>query len=348
MAVTKEFFGTTADGKAVDCYTITNKNGMRADIITYGAILKNLFVPDKKGKAADVVLGYDKLWMYFKNGSFFGATVGPIANRTKLGQYRVNGKKVQLPVNDNKTNNLHSDKELGFHKRLWEAESGKNSVTLRLKKKHGEMGHPGNMDVEVKYTLTDKNELKISYHATTDRDTVINLTNHSYFNLAGIASESIEDHSLTLYASRYTAVDRQAIPTGELPEVAGTPMDFRKPKKIGKEIGADFKQLQNVKGYDHNWVIDGANGKKRLIAEVSEAKSGRKMQVYTDLPGVQFYAGNCIGKNMGKENHPNHPRKGFCLETQYYPDAINHAEWPQPLFGPDKPYDSETVYQFSW
>ena len=348
MSVERSVFGTTPEGKEVECYTITNKNGMRADIITYGAILKNLYVPDSKGRVQDVVLGYDKLWMYFKNGSFFGATVGPIANRTKDGCYKVNGKKVQLPINDKKANNLHSDLYNGFHKKLWKSEAGKNSVKLSLDKKNGELGHPGNMKVTVTYTLTDKNELKIDYNATSDKDTVINMTNHSYFNLQGPASKSIHDHILTINASRYTEVDAQAIPTGNLPEVEGTPMGFRKPKKIGKDIEQDFKQLKLVKGYDHNYCIDGYNGKKKLIAEVSEPKSGRRMKVFSDLPGVQFYAGNCIGKNKGKNNFPNMPRKGFCLETQYYPDAINHENFEHPVFGPDKEYHTTTIYQFEW
>ena len=349
MSVEKTIFGTTPEGKEVELYTIKNKNGMSAEIITYGAILKSLFVPDKKGRVQDVVLGYDKLWMYFKNGSFFGATVGPIANRTKGGSYKVNGKKIQLPINDHKANNLHSDIKNGFHKRLWTAEAGKTSVKLSLEKKHGDMGHPGNMKVSVTYTLTDKNELKIEYNASSDRDTVINMTNHSYFNFQGPASASINDHILTIYASRYTEVDAQAIPTGNLPEVKGTPMDFTKPKKIGKEIdNKDFTQLKLVKGYDHNFCVDGYNGKKKLIAEVSDPKSGRSMKVFSDLPGVQFYAGNCIGKNKGKSNFPNGPRKGFCLETQYYPDAINHENFVQPVFGPDKEYHTTTIYQFDW
>ncbi len=349
MAVTKAFFGETRDGKAVDCYTITNKNGMRADVITFGAILKNLYVPDKKGKAEDIVLGYDELWKYFQNGSFFGATVGPIANRIKGGTYKVDGKKVQLPINDNKANNLHSDFKIGFHKRIWEAEAGRNSVTFTLTKKDKEMGHPGNMKVSVTYTLTDKNELKIAYHATTDKKTVINMTNHSYFNLGGINRADVEDTVLTINASKVTAVDKQLIPTGEIMEVKGTPLDFTKPKKIGKDLHKkEFLPIKIAKGFDHNFIVDGYNGKKKLIAEASDAKSGRKMQVYSDLPGVQFYSGNCIGKNIGKNGLENHPFKGFCLETQYFPDAINHEEFPQPVFGPEEEYNTTTIYQFSW
>lgn len=349
MAVTKEAFGKTRDGKEVDCYIIENKNGMVAKVITFGAILKNLYVPDKKGKAEDVVLGYDKLWMYFANGSCFGATIGPVANRTANATFVIDKKKYQLPINNGNGNNLHSDLDNGFHKRVWDAETGKNSVTFSLKKKHGEIGHPGNMTVSVTYTLTDKNELKISYHATTDKKTVINMTNHSYFNLAGPKSKCMHDTLLTINASNFVPVDKYAIPGGEILPVKGTPMDFTKEKKIGKDIAQKgYQQLKNVHGYDHNYCIDGWNGKIKKIAHASEAKSGRSMDVFTDLPGVQFYAGNCIGPNIGKEGYPNGPRKGFCLETQYYPDSANQKAFPQPFFDPDHPFESTTVYQFAW
>ncbi len=349
MAVTREAFGMTRDGKAVDCYTITNKNGMIAKVITFGAILKNLYVPDKKGKTEDVVLGYDKLWMYFNNGSCFGSTIGPIANRTAKGQFKIGKKTYRLPVNDRGVNNLHSDLKEGFHKRVWDAEAGKNSVTLSLKKKDGEMGHPGNIEVSVTYTLTDKNELKIAYHAVSDKETVLNMTNHSYFNLTGPKSDSILDTKLQMQASAFTVVDDKAIPTGEIADVKGTPMDFTKEKKIGRDIGRkDFEQIKFCGGYDHNYVIDGWNGKIKEFAKVTDPKSGRVMYVSTDLPGVQFYAGNFIGSNIGKEGYRNGKRKGFCLETQYYPDAANHENFPQPLFGPDKEYKTTTIYRFEW
>lgn len=347
MSVTKELFGKTRDGKEVYCYSIENKNKMCAKVITFGAILKNLYVPDKKGKLDDVVLGYDKLWMYFKNGSCFGSTIGPIANRTALGAFSLCGKKYQLPVNDRGKNNLHTDLVNGFHKRVWDAVEGKNSVTFSLKKKDGEMGHPGNMKVSVTYTLTDKNELKITYHADTDRKTVINMTNHSYFNLSGPKSSNIEHTKLTINASNYTPVLEDAIPTGEIASVKGTPMDFTKPKKISKEIGRkDFAQIKICGGYDHNWVVDGYNGKKKLIATAVDDKSGRTMEVYTDLPGVQFYAGNFIGSNIGKEGYKNCKRKGFCLETQYYPNSANEKNFPNPIFDKNHPYDTETIYKF--
>lgn len=349
MSVKKELFGKTRDGKEVDCYTIENKNGMIAKVITFGAILKNLYVPNAKGKTEDVVLGYDKLWMYFTNGSCFGSTIGPIANRTKEGKFSIHGKKYQLAVNDRKVNNLHTDLKNGFHKRIWDAAPGKNSVTLSLKKKHGEMGHPGNMTVSVTYALTDKNELKITYHAESDKDTVINMTNHSYFNLSGPKSDSIEATRLTIHASSFTPVDQLAIPTGEILPVKGTPLDFTKEKAIGRDIEKKvYKQMKICGGYDHNWVVDDWNGKVKLIACARDTKSGRTMEVYTDLPGVQFYSGNFIGFNIGKEGFRNGKRKGFCLETQYFPNSAAEKNFVQPLFGPDKDYDSTTIYKFLW
>lgn len=351
MAITKELFGKTRSGEEVYAYTITNKNGMSICAITYGAILKNVFVPGKKGKVDDVVLGYDKLWMYFQNGSCFGATIGPVANRTENGQFSIGNKQYQLPINDKKKNNLHSDLKNGFHKKVWTATEEKNAVTFSLVKKDGEMGHPGKMKVSVTYTLTDKNEIKIHYYATTDKKTVINLTNHSYFNLSGIASDCMEHTKLTLNASHYTPVRRDSIPTGEIAPVKGTIFDFTKPKAIGKDIEkVENKQIKYVKGYDHNWCIDGwkNNGKLLKIAECEDTKSGRSMEVYSDLPGVQFYAGNCIGTNTGKGGYKNIKRKGFCLETQYYPNSAADSRFPQPIFDAKTPYETTTVYKFNW
>ena len=350
MSVTKELFGKTRDGREVFAYTISNKNNMSICVMTYGAILKNVMVPDKKGKIDDVVLGYDNLWMYFKNGSFFGATVGPMANRTENGQFTLGGKTYQLPVNDN-DNNLHSDKEEGFHKRIWDAEEGKNSVTFSLVKKDGEMGHPGTMKVQVTYTLTDKNEIKIHYHADTNKKTMINMTNHSYFNLSGIKSSNMEHTVLTLNCSNYVPVRKDAIPFGYAEPVKGTIFDFTKGKKISKDIEKkDNIQIKNVKGFDHNWNIDGwkNDGKLRLAAVARDDKSGRSLETYTDLPGVQFYAGNCIGSNTGKGGYKNCKRKGFCLETQYYPNSANVKDFPQPIFDSKNPYDTTTVYKFIW
>jgi aldose 1-epimerase len=346
MGVVKEKFGTTKDGREVSLFTLENKNGMQAKVTNYGAILVNLLVPDKNGKLDDVVLGFDNVEGYFNNGSFFGTVIGPNANRTGGASFEIDGKTYQLDVNDG-PNNLHTDKEKGFHKQLWNAEIGDNSVTFSLESKDGELGFPGNKKVSVTYSLSEDNGLKLAYHGTSDANTLINLTNHTYFNLSGHDAGKIEDHILTLHAANYTPVVAGAIPTGEIAPVAGTPLDFTKPKAIGKDINADFEQLKLVQGYDHNFVIDGADGSLKEIAEAEDPKNGRKMKVFTTLPGVQFYAGNCIGEETGKGGVLYKPRMGFCLETQYYPDNIHHANFPQAVFGPGKDYDSVTVYQFS-
>lgn len=345
MGVVKEKFGTARNGKEVYAFTISNANGMQAKIINFGAILVSLLVPDKDGKPEDVVLGYDSLEEYYGNGSFFGATIGPSANRIGGASFEINGKAYQIDVNDG-PNNLHSHMENGYHKQVWDAVEGDNSVTLTLEGKDGEMGFPGNKKITMVYSLSEDNALKLAYHVSADADTIVNLTNHTYFNLAGHKAGKIEDHLLQLHAGDYTPVVPGAIPTGEIQPVAGTPMDFTKAKAIGQDINADFEQLKLTLGYDHNFVIDGADGSLKEIAVAEDPKSGRKMKVFTTLPGVQFYAGNCIGEDTGKDNTPYGPRKGFCLETQYYPDNIHHPNFPQSVFGPGRDYESVTVYQF--
>lgn len=345
MAVVKEFFGTTKCGKEISRYYITNSKGMKAGVINYGAILVNLFVPDKNGKAEDVVLGFDSLEPYFENGSFFGATIGPNANRIGGAAFELDGVTYQLDVNDG-ANNLHSHKELGYHKCVWDAETTEDSVIFSLDDKDGSMGFPGNKTIKVTYTLTEANELKIHYHATSDKKTIINLTNHTYFNLTGDQNGKIYDHKLQLLASAYTPIVAGAIPTGEIASVKDTPFDFLTEKKIGAEIDADDEQLKLVGGYDHNWVIDGADGSLKEFATVREEVSGRVMKAYTDLPGVQFYAGNFISEEPGKEGAVYSVRSGLCLETQYYPDTANKPQFPSAVYGPDKDFDSVTVYQF--
>ena len=345
MAVTKESFGVTKCGKNINKYYISNSRGMKAGVINYGAILVDLFVPDKNGKISDVVLGYDTLEPYFENGSCFGATIGPNANRIGGASFELDGQRYQLAVNDG-ANNLHSDGNLGYHKKVWEAKEGENSVTFSLFDADGSMGFPGNKKVEVTYTVTEENELKIHYKAESDKNTIINMTNHTYFNLAGHDAGKIYDHKLQLLASSYTPVVAGAIPTGEIAPVKDTPFDFLAGKKVGEEIGADNEQLKLVLGYDHNWVIDGADGTLREFATVSEETSGRVMKCYTDLPGVQFYAGNCIGETTGKGGAVYGPRSGMCLETQFYPDTANKPQFPSAVFGPGRKYDTTTVYQF--
>ncbi|MGN0377306.1 MAG: aldose epimerase family protein [Suilimivivens sp.] len=345
MAVTKEAFGITKCGKQVSKYYISNSKGLKAGVINYGAILVNLFVPDRNGKAADVVLGYETLEPYFENGSCFGATIGPNANRIGGASFVLDGQKYQLDANDG-VNNLHSHADLGYHKRVWDVEEGTDSVTFSLTDEDGSMGFPGNKKVKVTYAVTEENELKIHYQAESDKNTIINMTNHTYFNLAGHSAGKIYDHKLQLLASAYTPVVAGAIPTGEIASVKGTPFDFLTGKKVGDDIGADNEQLKLVQGYDHNWVIDGADGTLREFATVSEETSGRVMKCYTDLPGVQFYAGNCIGETVGKDKTVYGPRSGMCLETQYYPDTANKPQFPSAVFGPDRKYDTTTVYKF--
>ena len=345
MGITREQFGKTKDGQQIYKYWLSNKNGMKAGIINYGAILVNLFVPDHEGNLEDVVLGYDDLEDYFGNGSFFGSTVGPNANRIGNASFTLHGVKYQLAVNDG-VNNLHSDYEKGYHKRVYDVTEGTDSVTFALKDEDGSMGFPGNKSVKVTYTLTEDNELKLHYEAESDKDTIINMTNHSYFNLSGHNAGNIEDTILELKASRYTPVVAGAIPTGELAPVEGTVFDFTTAKKIGQDIVKKEEQLLLVQGYDHNWVIDDTDGTLRHFATATEPEGKRVMKVYTDLPGVQFYAGNCISPCTGKSGAKYGPRSGFCLETQYYPDTANKPEFPQAVFGPSKKYETTTIYQF--
>lgn len=341
----KALFGTTKCGREVYLYSLENGNGMKAEVMNFGAILVNLFVPDKNGKAEDVVLGYDKLEDYYVNGANHGATIGPNANRIANAAFELEGNTYQLDVNDG-PNNLHSHADLGYHKKMWKVEEGENSITFSLEGPDGEMGFPGNKKVAVTYSLTEDNELRIHYHGTSDKNTILNMTNHTYFNLAGHAAGEICDHILTLNATNYTPVAAGAIPTGEIAPVAGTPMDFTSPRRIGDRIDEDFEQLKITGGYDHNWVLDGEEGVLRHIATVEEEKSGRIMKTYTDLPGVQFYAGNFMVEDKGKEGATYNRRYGLCLETQYYPDTANRPAFPSAVFGPDREYDTTTVYKF--
>lgn len=342
----KELFGTTKDGKEIYLYTLQNENGMKAQVMNYGAILVNLLVPDKSGKIEDVCLGYDSLEEYFVNGCFFGATIGPNGNRIADAKFSIDGTIYELAVNDG-VNNLHSDEQLGFHKKVWEAkEDGDNKVVFYLSSPDGEMGFPGNKKVTVTYSLTENNELIINYYGSSDKKTVLNMTNHTYFNLAGHQNGSIENHILTLHASSYTPVRGGLIPTGEIAPVKGTVMDFTQAKTIGKEIDASDEQLQMGGGYDHNWVLDNYNGRLQEIAVVQDPVTGRTMKVFTDLPGVQFYAGNAIETHAGKKGATYEKRSGLCLETQDYPNAVNEPTFPSPIYGEEKDFVSTTIYQF--
>lgn len=345
MSITKRNFGTDQQGREVTLYTLENQNGMKAEVTDLGAILVNLYVPDKNGRLDDVVLGFDSAAGYLKNGSFFGATVGPSANRIGGAGFTIDGTAYHVDVNDG-PNNLHSHMEKGYHKQLWDAQAGENSVTFTITDTDGNMGFPGNKVLQVTYTLDEENGLTLHYHGTSDKKTILNPTNHTYFNLNGHKSGNIEGHELQLLASHYTPVVEGAIPTGEIAEVAGTVMDFTQPKAVGKEIRADFQQLLLTQGYDHNWVVDGWDGKLRKIAVVTAPESGRRMVTYSTLPGVQFYAGNCISPEPGKDGAFYDKRSGLCLETQYYPDSIHQPQFPSCVFGEGRDYEATTVYRF--
>jgi aldose 1-epimerase len=345
--VTVKEFGKTTEGKVVNLYCISNSKGFEADVINYGAILTNLFVTDKDGVTRDVVLGFDKLEDYYGNGSFFGATVGPNANRIKDAKFELNGKMYHLDANDN-ANNLHSHAQKGLHKVYWNAEiwASGDAVTFTTAMKDGELGFPGNRTFHVTYTVTEDNELKITYNADSDAETIINMTNHSYFNLSGHDAGRIEDTRIKIKATRYTEILSGAIPTGNLPSVKETPMDLTEFIAVGAHVDDDFEQLVMVQGYDHNYPIDKETDGIEKIAEIIDDKSGIGMEVYTDLPGVQFYAGNCIGEERGKNGVNYGKRSGLCLETQYFPNAINEPNFEKPVFGPDKPYNTTTIYKF--
>lgn len=347
----KQTFGKTEDGKQVDLYTLTNKNGMEVAITNYGGTVVSWKVPDRDGHIADVVLGYDNVKDYENGKAYFGATVGRYANRIAHGKFILAGATYTLAKNDGE-NHLHGGIK-GFSKHVWTAKdvSGSQGQALELTylSKDGEEGYPGNLSVTVTFTLTEKNELKIDYSATTDKDTVLNLTNHSYFNLAGQGSGEILSHELTLNADRFTPVDATLIPTGELRKVKDTPFDFTQSKAIGARITQDDEQLKFGKGYDHNWVLNSPKtGALSLAAQLYEPKSGRLLEVRTTEPGVQFYSGNFLdGTAHGKEGKVYNYRTGMCLETQHFPDSPNHPDFPTTVLKPGQRFHSTTIYKFS-
>jgi aldose 1-epimerase len=345
-------FGRTKDGDPVYRYILTNKKGVEADVISYGAALVSLRVPDRNGKIADVVLGYDSLDGYEQDKSFFGATIGRYGNRIAGGQFALNGALFHLPKNDG-PNSLHGGTR-GFNKRIWTGidRSSANAQILELSyaSQDGEEGYPGTLKVKVTYTLpAETNELRIDYSATTDKDTVVNLTNHSYFNLSGAMSQQILDHRLLLNAVKFTPVDTTLIPTGELRAVGGTPFDFTKPTAIGARINQEDEQLKFGKGYDHNWVLERTeNGGLQLAAKVFEPATGRVLEVLTTEPAIQFYSGNFLdGTVRGKGGQLYGHRTGFCLETQHFPDSPNHQNFPTTVLKPGQSYRSTTIFRLS-
>ena len=348
-SITKADYGATPEGVKIEQYTLTNAKGMKMEVITLGGIITSLTAPDKDGKFEDIVLGYKDKEEYFKgNPYFFGAIIGRYGNRIAKGKFTLDGKAYQLPIN-NEPNSLHGGK--GFDKRVWTAEevAGAPYPTLKLSytAKDGEEGYPGNLKTIVTYTLTDDNALEISYEAETDKKTVINLTQHSYFNLSGDFSKLITDHELTLKADKFLPVDATLIPTGELKAVAGTPFDFTTAKEIGKDINAADDQLKKGGGYDHCWIFTDAAKTLREVASVYHKASGRYMEVYTDQPAVQFYSGNFIdGTKASKTGGNYQKRSGLCLETQHYPDAPNQPKFPSTVLNPGEKYTTKTTYKF--
>jgi aldose 1-epimerase len=346
----KESFGKTTDGQEVELYTLSNANGVETEIATYGGIVVSIKVPDRNGKYDDVALGFDNLDGYLKGHPFFGALVGRYGNRIGKAKFTLNGKEYKLAVN-NGENTLHGGAK-GFDKVVWKAKpvTVKEGVALELTylSKDGEEGYPGNLSVKVIYTLTNSDELKIDYTATTDQDTVVNLTNHTYFNLAGHGNGDILGHQIQINADRFTPVDTGLIPTGELRSVKSTPFDFTQLTAIGARVNQDEEQLKLGKGYDHNFVINGKAGTLRLAAKVVEPTTGRVMEVLTTEPGVQFYIGNFLdGSLKGKDGKVYNARYGFCLETQHFPDSPNKPDFPTTVLKKGGRYQTTTVYKFS-
>lgn len=347
-------FGKLPDGTPIEKYTLQNSNGVQATVITYGGILQSLVVPDKNGKGEDIVLGFDDVDGYLKNGNvYFGATIGRFGNRIAEGRFELDGQTYQIPQNDG-SNALHGGPE-GFDTKVWQAKpsnkDGSVGVELSYVSPDGEMGFPGTLTTHVTYSLNDDNELRIEYRATTDKSTVLNLTNHAYFNLAGAGNGTILDQVATLHASHYTPVTEKLIPTGELAPVAGTPMDFLKPTPFGKHIKDDHQQLKYAEpkqgGFDFNWVLDTEGDVDKLAAEVSDPKSGRVLQLYTSEPGVQLYTSNFLDGSIKGKGGKTYPHwSGFTLETQHFPDAPNQPNFASTRLDPGQTYTQTSIYKF--
>ncbi len=352
VSVTQSDFGKTKDGTAVEAYLLTNANGLKAKLITYGATLTELWVPDRKGNLGDIVLGFDNIKQYETDSPYFGCTTGRVANRIAKGKFTLNGKEYTLATN-NDPNHLHGGK-VGLDKRVWKVTNTNEgadgaSITFSYLSPDGEEGYPGNLHIDVTYTLTNNDELRIDYKATTDQATPVNLTHHSYFNLAGQGQGSILNHELTLNASSYTPTDATLIPTGEIKAVTGTPFDFTKPATIGGRIRylPPNKDTGDPGGYDLNYVLDGEEG-ITLAASVYENSTGRVMQILTDEPGIQLYSGNFLdGTIKGKEGKVYNKHYGFCLETQHFPDSINQPKFPSVVLNPGDTYTHTCIHKFS-
>jgi len=346
--VTSMTFGTTPDGETVEKFTLSNASGMEVDIVAWGAAITRIQVPDRDGSQADVALAFGELEPYLEPHPYFGSVVGRYGNRIAKGRFTLNGVEYTLATN-NGENHLHGG-ERGFDRRLWKAQASTTaegqSVELTYVSPDGEEGYPGTLTATVTYTLTPQNAIRMAYRATTDKDTIVNLTNHAYFNLAGHGNGTTLDHELTLDADRFTPVDEGLIPTGELRPVEGTPFDFREATAIGARIGGEDEQLKFGLGYDHNFVVNGEAGTMRRAARVVEPKSGRTLEVHTTEPGIQFYSGNFLDGVAGKDGRTYPYRGGFCLESQHYPDSPNKPQFPSTTLKAGQEYSTTTEYRF--
>ncbi|MFV0363964.1 MAG: aldose epimerase family protein [Suipraeoptans sp.] len=336
-------FGKTSDGKEAALYTLENSNGVIATVTDYGATLVQIIVPDKNGATKDVVLGYDNVSGYEKGGCFFGATVGRSANRIAGASFRLNNSVYKLADNDN-GNNLHSGMNF-YSKRFWNVENvGDTTITFTLLSEDMDQGYPGKANISVIYELLNDNELKITYIAVSDKDTIFNMTNHSYFNLDGHSSTTLMNQNIYIDADAFTPTNESLIPTGEIKPVEGTPMDFRSTKAVGLDIDKDFEALKLGGGYDHNYCLNGSGYRK--VASLNSESTGINMDVYTDLPGMQLYTGNFIMNEVGKDNTHYCRRQALCFETQFYPNAINEENFHSPIFTKDEEYKTVTGYKF--
>jgi len=347
--VNRQHYGTLPDGSEVICYQLKLPGGIALSVINYGMIITRLRIPDREGKVADVVLGFDTLEDYLEYNPYFGSIVGRFANRIAKGRFSLAGREYHLAANDG-SNHLHGGRR-GFDRVLWKTGAFSSPEGVGVSGEYlspdGEEGYPGNLRVEVRYTLTPDRELRIEYTAVTDRRTIVNLSHHSYFNLEGHDQGSITGHELMINADQFTPVDEGLIPTGEILPVAATPMDFTRPKKIGRDIGQNHPQLQYGHGYDHNWVLNREGGGRVLAARVIAPRSGRILEVYTDQPGLQFYSGNFLdGSLEGKNGTRYRHRQGFCLEAQHFPDSPHHSHFPSTELEPGDTYRQVTVYRW--
>ncbi|KAA2244719.1 galactose mutarotase [Chitinophaga agrisoli] len=339
-------FDSTLDGKAVKLFYLKSKGGVQMAVTNYGAKVVSLLAPDKQGKLEDVELGYDRLSSYITTKDrFYGGVVGRYGNRIAKGKFKLDGKEYTLAVNNN-SNHLHGGK-IGYNDVVWDAKQpNDHSIEFHYLSKDGEEGYPGNLDITMTYELTDSNEFKISYKATTDKNTIVNLTHHSFWNLHGAGNGDINDHVLMINADKFTPVDSSLIPSGKLEAVKGTPMDFTTPTPIGQRVGDDFEQLKFGKGYDHNWVLNKKGKELSLAATVLEPTSGRYMEVWTTEPGVQFYGGNFMSADMGKGGKTYVHRGALALETQHFPDSPNKPEFPSVVLKPGQTYEQTCIYKF--